>query len=184
MNVSKSLRFEVLKRDGHACTYCGAKAPDVQLHVDHVMPTALGGTDDPSNLTTACQDCNAGKGSTHPDAPSVQAVDAKHLQWRAAVALAAQESQQVDPELQRVFDEVTAMFERYYKVGPAELDHLRNFYEKGLPADVIIASANIAAKNDSVSAAGVFAYTVGVCRKKLSAIHERAQQIIAEQEGA
>jgi len=31
------------------------------LQVDHVKPKAVGGTDDPKNLTTACKDCNAGK---------------------------------------------------------------------------------------------------------------------------
>lgn len=36
MAVSKRTRFEVLRRDGHICQYCGEKAPDVTLHVDHV----------------------------------------------------------------------------------------------------------------------------------------------------
>lgn len=54
-------RFAILKRDNFACRYCGAKAPDVKLHVDHVHPRSLGGTNDPSNLVTACEDCNMGK---------------------------------------------------------------------------------------------------------------------------
>lgn len=56
------LRFEVLKRDGFRCSYCGAgKTQGAVLHVDHVKPKAAGGTDAPSNLTTACVDCNTGK---------------------------------------------------------------------------------------------------------------------------
>lgn len=55
-------RFEVLKRDGFACRYCGRKAPEVTLHVDHVVPRAKGGSDDPSNLVAACSACNQGKG--------------------------------------------------------------------------------------------------------------------------
>lgn len=77
MTVSKRARFEVLRRDGHACQYCGRLAPDVILHIDHVEPVALGGSDDPSNLVTACKDCNSGKASISPDAPFVQAVGAK-----------------------------------------------------------------------------------------------------------
>lgn len=56
------LRFEILKRDGFRCTYCGAgRTQGAVLQVDHVKPKAAGGSDDPSNLTTACDDCNAGK---------------------------------------------------------------------------------------------------------------------------
>lgn len=59
------LRFEILKRDGFACSYCGAKAGGgVWLEVDHIKPKAAGGTDDPANLTTSCQPCNNGKGAT------------------------------------------------------------------------------------------------------------------------
>lgn len=86
MSVSKRLRFEVLRRDGHACRYCGATAPDVKLHVDHVIPVSLGGTDDPENLVAACVDCNAGKSSSSPDAATVaevaeaQAEHRRHLE--------------------------------------------------------------------------------------------------------
>lgn len=91
MAVSKSLRMEVMRRDNHTCRYCGAAAPDVKLTVDHVMPTTLGGSDEPSNLVTACRDCNAGKSSTPPGAPLVDDVSQDALRWAAAV--------------QRVFDE-------------------------------------------------------------------------------
>jgi len=65
--LPKWLRFEILKRDGFRCRYCGATGRDVYLHVDHIHPRALGGTDDPSNLTTACETCNVGKGATPLD---------------------------------------------------------------------------------------------------------------------
>jgi hypothetical protein len=61
MSVSKRDRFEVFKRDSFTCQYCGAKAPEVILHADHVKPVAAGGTDDILNLVTACQPCNSGK---------------------------------------------------------------------------------------------------------------------------
>ena len=59
--LSKKHRYMILERDNFTCQYCGAKAPDVQLHVDHIHPVAKGGTNDPSNLITACADCNSGK---------------------------------------------------------------------------------------------------------------------------
>lgn len=62
MALSKRLRFEVFKRDSFTCQYCGRKAPDVILHVDHVDPKSGGGSDDLLNLVTSCLDCNSGKG--------------------------------------------------------------------------------------------------------------------------
>jgi hypothetical protein len=61
--ISKKLRFEVFKRDGFTCQYCGQKAPAVVLNCDHIRPVAAGGTTDILNLITACFGCNAGKGA-------------------------------------------------------------------------------------------------------------------------
>lgn len=59
--IPKSLRFEVFKRDSFTCQYCGAKAPDVLLQIDHIKPVADGGENDILNLVTACVGCNLGK---------------------------------------------------------------------------------------------------------------------------
>ena len=40
----------------------GARAPDVELEVDHKIPVSRGGTDDEKNLITKCFNCNRGKG--------------------------------------------------------------------------------------------------------------------------
>lgn len=60
--LSKKIRFEVFKRDKFTCQYCGGKAPDIVLHVDHIDPVAEGGTNDIFNLVTSCSSCNWGKG--------------------------------------------------------------------------------------------------------------------------
>jgi hypothetical protein len=61
--ISKRVRFEVFARDNFTCRYCGRQSDEVPLHVDHVHPVAKGGTNDPENLVTACQECNLGKSS-------------------------------------------------------------------------------------------------------------------------
>lgn len=65
--VSKKTRFEVFKRDKFTCQYCGAKAPEVVLHADHINPVANGGDSGIMNLVTACADCNGGKGARKLD---------------------------------------------------------------------------------------------------------------------
>lgn len=64
--ISKSVRFEILRRDNFACRYCGVAAPVAVLHIDHVIPVKHGGTNDLWNLTAACQECNLGKSDGVP----------------------------------------------------------------------------------------------------------------------
>lgn len=64
MAIQKKVRFEVFKRDGFTCSYCGAKPPAVVLEIDHIEPKAKGGEDSIENLITSCFNCNRGKGST------------------------------------------------------------------------------------------------------------------------
>lgn len=73
--MNKRLRFEILRRDGFRCTYCGETPSEAELHVDHVVPQALGGQDIPENLVTACEPCNSGKASSSPSEELVAAVN-------------------------------------------------------------------------------------------------------------
>lgn len=58
---SKEERFAILARDNFTCVYCGRSAPDVELHIEHVIPISKGGQDNLSNIVTACSECNLGK---------------------------------------------------------------------------------------------------------------------------
>ena len=60
-SVGNRVRFEVFKRDSFTCQYCGVKAPEVILEVDHITPVVEGGSNDLLNLVTSCRDCNSGK---------------------------------------------------------------------------------------------------------------------------
>jgi 5-methylcytosine-specific restriction endonuclease McrA len=92
MAVSKRLRYEILRRDNHACRYCGATAPQVKLNVDHVIPTSLGGSNAPTNLVTACADCNSGKTSSMPNAMPVADVDQDTLRRAAKIKQATDQT--------------------------------------------------------------------------------------------
>lgn len=74
MIIKGKLRFEIFKRDNFTCQYCGRKAPEVKLTIDHREAQSTGGSDDISNLKTCCEDCNSGKGSL-----SLGALDTKNF---------------------------------------------------------------------------------------------------------
>ncbi len=78
--LSKKIRFEVFKRDKFTCQYCGAKAPDVILNVDHIDPVAKGGGNDIINLLTSCFACNSGKKAIPLDDNSVVEKQRKQLE--------------------------------------------------------------------------------------------------------
>jgi len=59
-----ALRWEILRRDDFTCRYCGQSAPDVILHVDHIISDYDGGTEEMANLITACSACNLGKNAS------------------------------------------------------------------------------------------------------------------------
>ena len=101
MAVSKRLRYEILRRDNHACRYCGATAPGAKLNVDHVIPQALGGSDKPTNLVTSCADCNAGKTSSMPNALTV--ADVEQESFRRAAELQQADAQPSAAEVRVAF---------------------------------------------------------------------------------
>lgn len=57
-------RFEIYKRDGYLCYYCGINVLELsatQATLDHIYPESLGGKSVASNLVTACKTCNCNK---------------------------------------------------------------------------------------------------------------------------
>jgi len=84
-SIPKLVRIEVFKRDSFTCQYCGRRAPDVLLEIDHIEPVAKGGTNDILNLLTSCADCNSGKSDRRLCDQSVlvkQRQQLEHLQER------------------------------------------------------------------------------------------------------
>lgn len=66
--VWELIRKSVLARDGHICQGCGTGAG---LQVHHIQHVQHGGSDDPANLITLCDECHA---RIHP---WLEAVDAR-----------------------------------------------------------------------------------------------------------
>lgn len=65
MGLPLALRREVAARFGFCCAYCRSQEAvlGMRFTVDHIVPEALGGGDDPDNLCLACWDCNLTKGT-------------------------------------------------------------------------------------------------------------------------
>lgn len=59
-------RLAIYVRDGFTCAYCGrdlrTAAPE-ELNLDHLTPRVAGGSNEATNLVTACKACNSSRGA-------------------------------------------------------------------------------------------------------------------------
>lgn len=61
--IRDTKRARIYERDGWACVWCKRPvAAKSTACLDHVLPRVLGGTNNASNLVTACLDCNQRRG--------------------------------------------------------------------------------------------------------------------------
>lgn len=111
--LSKKLRFEVFKRDGFKCQYCGCTPNQSVLEVDHINPVALGGKNEMDNLIAACFDCNRGKSKNPLDiipegfaekAKRIKEQEAQIKQYRAVM----------DEQVSRLHDDTHRVCEALY----------------------------------------------------------------------
>lgn len=56
----------ILHAQGHRCPYCRCDLRKTKKHLDHIMPLALGGSNDRTNLQYLCAHCNLSKGAKDP----------------------------------------------------------------------------------------------------------------------
>lgn len=169
--ISKRIRFEVFKRDGFACVYCGNHPPQILLHVDHVVAVAAGGTNDIDNLVTACEPCNLGKGARDlksiPEslAEKAKAVAEREEQLLGYQAVLEAKRQRIEDEMWRVAEELDT--------GSSEngmrrdwLSSIRMFIEK-LGLHSVLECAEIARSRYPYGNRRTFLYFCGCCWKRV-----------------
>jgi hypothetical protein len=183
MTVSRRLRFEVLRRDGYTCRYCGAKAPDATLTVDHVVPVALGGDDDPRNLVTACAECNAGKSSIAPDAALVDDVDATALLFaQASERVAARrlaEIEDLEKQLGQFYDHWVSVVGSDQGLSSNWSNSVETFLARGLTMWELERYVFVAAGGPA-SYRQTFRYFCGCCWRELTTREELARRLIED----
>ena len=126
--VSKRLRFNVFKRDGFTCVYCGRKTPDVVLEIDHIVPVSKGGNSAIENLSTACMDCNRGKSDKSltviPESLKVRAERIKESERQLS-----EYSKIVQNQVDRIEEDCWSIFHVLYG---SDCDSVRKSYLNGV----------------------------------------------------
>jgi HNH endonuclease len=123
--IGKRLRFEVFKRDGFVCQYCGAHPPGAILEVDHITAVAAGGGNDIDNLVTACFPCNRGKGAV--DLSTIpQTLSSKAAEIAEAEAQLAGYSAIIEAKRKRIESEVWRVVKALTGEGRCSHDHFHS----------------------------------------------------------
>ncbi len=171
MSLSKKLRFEVFKRDGFTCQYCGQHPPNITLECDHVDPKSNGGKDTVHNLIASCFDCNRGK-SNHklnmiPSSLTdhVASIKERENQYKAYRRLLDKIDNRIDSEIDEIQDIYRTSFPNQVFTATFRNASVKQF----------IAKLNIVKVRDAMSTAitkgkdshNTIKYFCGICWTKI-----------------
>lgn len=166
--ISKKIRFNVFKRDGFCCQYCGSKPPTVVLEIDHIHPVSGGGDNAADNLITACFDCNRGKsdGLLSSIPPSLEERAAILTEKREQIDAYGRLIKSIKRKEEKSIDAVQDVFSTYFEgfsFSTKFRESVRVFIQK-MPIDEVeqamhTACSRIRRRDDSIK------YFCGICWK-------------------
>lgn len=166
--ISKKLRFEIFKRDGFTCAYCGATPPSIVLQVDHIHPVATGGSNEIDNLITSCQPCNIGKGAKNlaaiPESLSEKAkfVAEQEEQIKGYQKIIRERQERLEAESHQI----AAVLRSDWLPNKADFMSIKNFVTK-LGYFEVEEAALIASSKFSYNISRAFKYFCGICINKM-----------------
>lgn len=172
MAISKKLRFEVFKRDGFACGYCGKTPPEVTLEIDHINPKSKGGKDDINGLLTACFDCNRGKRDivlkkipgTLRD--NLEILKEKEIQLTEYNKFIKKIERRIQREMVEVDDVFSSCFTDRVLSDNFKNVSLKRFFNS-LPKNEIVSAMRLACDKISDDSSRAIAYFCGICWNKI-----------------
>lgn len=171
IGLSKKTRFEVFKRDGFLCGYCGSHPPDAILEVDHVVPVAEGGGNEMDNLITACFACNRGKSDTPLRAvpaslkEKAELIKEREEQLEGYTAIRRAQQDRIERDMWEVADtlENDASTEGMRRDW---LQSIKKFLEH-LDVTTMVEAAQLARARKPYSSPQRFRYFCGICWNKI-----------------
>jgi hypothetical protein len=175
--ISKRLRFEVFKRDGFTCQYCGATPPGALLECDHIHPVSLGGSTDEDNLVTSCFACNRGKSDvplgtvTQSMAERASETLERESQVAGYEAVMREKRMRVDADAQEVLNLFCTLYARK-GISREWFISIKRFVEK-LGLDEVLASCELAATRRPDDDYLGWKYFCGTCWGKIKTAEGR-----------
>jgi hypothetical protein len=164
----------------------------VLLDVDHRVPVAAGGSNDPSNLVAACKACNGGKSDRLlvegefpvPSTESIEERKERLQQGKAYAALVAEERAHDDAQVQTVkvtwakafgAEEFQKDGNTFWRLQPGDSfpnDGSIRQHLKKLPLEEMLEAVDITASRMPTGVRDAELYFFAICRNKARALEE------------
>ena len=170
--ISKKTRFEVFKRDGFRCAYCGSEPPSVVLEVDHIEPVSKGGENDIYNYITACFDCNRGKSNTalssipiklNENLDILKEKEEQLIEYRKFITKITRRENKDINDISKIYSD---HFKDYELSNHFKKTSLKKFLSS-LPKHIIEESLNIAISKIPDDKDSAIKYFCGICWNKI-----------------
>jgi CRISPR/Cas system Type II protein with McrA/HNH and RuvC-like nuclease domain len=172
MAISKKIRFEVFKRDGFRCSYCGSEPPSIILEVDHIEPSSRGGTNDINNLITSCFSCNRGKKNiplsviTTQLQENLEVLREKEEQLKEYRKFVVKITQRIQKDINDISKLYIEQYPKWRFSDTFKEATLKTFLKR-LPKHEIIEALHIAIAKHPFNADRVIPYFCGICWNKI-----------------
>lgn len=165
-SISKKIRFNVFKRDGFKCQYCGSTPPNSVLELDHINPVSKGGENDIDNLITACFDCNRGKSNSLLTSLPKTVIEKSELIIEKEEQLKRFNSlnKSIKTRLTKQTNKISDVYTDYFPEWELNLKakaSIKNQFLKKLPVDTLIENMETACGRCNENDA--FKYFCGIC---------------------
>lgn len=175
--VGKKLRFDVFKRDGFQCVYCGKTPPEVTLEIDHIEPVSKGGTNDINNLVSACFDCNRGKRNIrltktpNKTSENIAILKEQEDQLQEYRKLLRKISRRINADIKKINSVYEKAYQGWSFSESFKVGSLKKFLTL-LPKEEIIEALNIAIDRFVDDSDRVIPYFCGICWNKIKSKSE------------
>lgn len=167
--VGKKARFDIFKRDGFRCAYCGQTPPAVTLEVDHIVPVVSGGDNDETNLITACFDCNRGKGKEGLDQYPTRLIETMKEQQEKELQIAEYRKfiKSVHRRERRDIQQVVTIIENSLDDGRVVSEKFKEstikVFIRKLPVSTVCDAAHLALNKHGSDPERALKYFCGIC---------------------
>lgn len=170
--INKKLRFDVFKRDGFQCVYCGRTPPSVVLEIDHIDPVSKGGINDINNLVSSCFDCNRGKRDVqltkkpNKTPENIAILKEQEEQLKEYRKLIKKRTRRINNDIRIINDVYGEAYPTWELSKSFKAGTIKKFLEL-LPREEIVEALNIAISRFGDDRGRVLSYFCGVCWRKI-----------------
>lgn len=168
-SISPRTRFNIFKRDGFVCQYCGNHPPSVLLEIDHIIPVSKGGKSETENYVTACEKCNRGKAAILLSDVPISLVDRaaklaeKEKQLKGYTKISEARRLRLDAEC---WDVVHLLDEKMIEARRDWITSIKRFLEE-LGYSEVMAAMELAKSRKPFNNNLAFRYFCGICWNKI-----------------